>query len=430
MHEWMVVYIPVLAAILDWFAQQIQPSLRPQDYEADLEVSQATGFIGVDGTAIRGVRKRKAQTRKEDQQAILQLSRVGDVKQVRYRFVSEYFLQRHGLGKYSESSEPNQEGMRKSARERSKGGISIQPEISFGSDGVEVGLGLSTGGKSRVNVVQPPRLDISVGTRKRDQRPPISVSKRSAKTKKAPIGPRTSDRDSGVLGRIRAASAGSLIGRSILGAYPGDANPLSEAASASGLYELAEKYGYEDLSDTGEGPQDDPIKASRRRRYGRFDGISAKSTQRRKKVSPLDFWDEQVFNNVPETSSRSDSHTEMEIDKSKETTEHPKKAKYSRTQRRKTNSVVGAGVDRVVSSIQKRKAEVQPSRQPRKEAVTTSKQVETSTVVGAGVDRVMDRLRENRAQQRSATVNNSAGGQSKDAGVNDRTRSSKGKKQK
>merc|ERR1712238_208903 len=61
-----------------------------------------------------------------------------------------------------------------------------------------------------------------------------------------------SDRESGVMGRLRAAGANSLVGRNILGAYPGDLPPPQEAADASGLIYLARRYGYGEWSEDGD----------------------------------------------------------------------------------------------------------------------------------------------------------------------------------
>jgi hypothetical protein len=71
-------------------------------------------------------------------------------------------------------------------------------------------------------------------------------------SKKKPPASRVSDRESGVMGRLRAAGANSLMGRSILGAYPADLPPPHEAGDASGLIGLARKYGYGDWSDDGD----------------------------------------------------------------------------------------------------------------------------------------------------------------------------------
>mmetsp|Transcript_51545 Transcript_51545/g.58437 ORF Transcript_51545/g.58437 Transcript_51545/m.58437 type:complete len:278 (-) Transcript_51545:45-878(-) len=71
-------------------------------------------------------------------------------------------------------------------------------------------------------------------------------------SKKNPPVSHVSDRESGVMGRLRAAGANSLMGHSILGAYPADLPPPHEAGDASGLIDLARKYGYGDWSDDGD----------------------------------------------------------------------------------------------------------------------------------------------------------------------------------
>jgi hypothetical protein len=59
-----------------------------------------------------------------------------------------------------------------------------------------------------------------------------------------------SDKDggAGVLGRLRAVGTNGVSSR-IFGAYPGDAVSIEDAASADGVIELAERYGYGDWSD-------------------------------------------------------------------------------------------------------------------------------------------------------------------------------------
>ena len=63
--------------------------------------------------------------------------------------------------------------------------------------------------------------------------------------------PRVSDRDGGggVLGRIRAATSDSHLSRQLMGAYPGDAPPIEEAADPKGVLLLAQRYGYGEWSD-------------------------------------------------------------------------------------------------------------------------------------------------------------------------------------
>mmetsp|Transcript_804 Transcript_804/g.1774 ORF Transcript_804/g.1774 Transcript_804/m.1774 type:complete len:240 (+) Transcript_804:121-840(+) len=58
------------------------------------------------------------------------------------------------------------------------------------------------------------------------------------------------------MGRLRAQGANSLMGRSILGAYPGDLPPPDEAGSSRGVVDLARRYGYGDWSDEEDGADD------------------------------------------------------------------------------------------------------------------------------------------------------------------------------
>lgn len=79
----------------------------------------------------------------------------------------------------------------------------------------------------------------------------LRSASRQGRTKRAVSRVVTSDRDSGVLGRIRAVTS-DTIGRSLLGAYPGDAAPINDAASPRGVIDLASRYGYGDWSDDDE----------------------------------------------------------------------------------------------------------------------------------------------------------------------------------
>mmetsp|Transcript_47774 Transcript_47774/g.48666 ORF Transcript_47774/g.48666 Transcript_47774/m.48666 type:complete len:295 (+) Transcript_47774:643-1527(+) len=117
-------------------------------------------------------------------------------------------------------------------------------------------------------------------------------------SKKNPPVSHVSDRESGVMGRLRAAGANSLVGRNILGAYPGDLPPPQEAADASGLIYLARRYGYGewsedgDLSDSDEGEisedyfmNDLTKKGPRRRSKQSFISASTKNKKGRKRRS-------------------------------------------------------------------------------------------------------------------------------------------------
>lgn len=153
------------------------------------------------------------------------------------------------------------------SKEKEEEEITSPIETSLGA-----GLG-SSGATISVGV----QFGLSKKTTKRKRRSTLAdaATERTPKPKKKLVGPRTSDRDGGggVFGRIRAAGANSLVSRSLLGAYPGDAVPPSEAGSADGVVALAEKYGYGDWSDDDDGD------------YGRARGKVKKKRSSRKHMS-------------------------------------------------------------------------------------------------------------------------------------------------
>ena len=67
------------------------------------------------------------------------------------------------------------------------------------------------------------------------------------------------------MGRLRDLSSNNLVSRSLLGAYPRDALPPTEAASATGLLDLATKYGYGDWSDEDDDEYGAPVKQRKKR---------------------------------------------------------------------------------------------------------------------------------------------------------------------
>jgi len=127
--------------------------------------------------------------------------------------------------------------------------------VGLGSDGATISVGVQFGSTKT--------------SRKKKRRKTLAeaATERTPTPKKKPAGPRTSDRDGGggVIGRIRAAGANSLVSRSLLGAYPGDAVPPSEAGNANGVTALAEKYGYGDWSDDEEDDDDVSLGPPRRK---------------------------------------------------------------------------------------------------------------------------------------------------------------------
>lgn len=324
--EWIKTYFPMLASLLDSVSAKIFPRNGGAiDGSDDFGLSQTTGFVSTDGSVVRGGKKRRAQTKKEDEKALSQLKQIGDIRQAKYRFLSESFMERHGLGLYaSEWAEETVEvtdgllsrgsrkkkGLEQEAEEsdaewivealtqespsiQSKSAVEPNIDMSLGNSGasvrvgVEVSLGKSTKKRRRSSISDVARQTLVVKTKK-------------------PSGPRVSDRESGVMGRIRAAGANSLMGRSIMGAYPGDAPSPSEAADARGLIDLARKYGYGDWSDDEEEDDNEKPRKERRKKKERSLVGSQKGKGRKSRSSSLGLeFDFRSSDSVPRATARS-----------------------------------------------------------------------------------------------------------------------------
>jgi len=234
-----------------------------------------------------------------------QLKQLGDVNQARYQFLSQSFMERHFLGPYGriadvesdarqdvllqenllvsrdeDGVESDSEWIVEALTQESEGvespGLHLEPDIglSLGSDGPKVSVGVG--------------FSIGENTRKRSKKRASSISSVarqsgiSVKAKKS-TGPRVSDRDGGVMGRLRAAGANSLVGRNILGAYPGDLPPPQEAADANGLIDLAERYGYGDWSDDEDSSDEMEFLDDDEKVESRSRNASSRSTKKKKR---------------------------------------------------------------------------------------------------------------------------------------------------
>ena len=99
--EFVKTYFPDVAQIISAVLRAILGNR--QDYgfsEDDYRFSepkkvneQYTGFVGKDGTSVRGKQK-KSVVRKADEKAAEQLRRLGSARKAKYRHVSEAFLRR------------------------------------------------------------------------------------------------------------------------------------------------------------------------------------------------------------------------------------------------------------------------------------------------------------------------------------------------
>ena len=289
--ELIMTYIPPLARLLAFIFSFILPSDRmegggsfrrgPRGPVQKVN-EQYAAFVSSDGSSVRG-KQRKKQARKADEQAVEKLRRVGSIQDAKFRHVSQDFMHRHGIGSFRDSEKSHDVVVYKErgAMTKSAGGdeeesdvdwvveaLSAEQEeeeatnpietsfgVGLGSDGATISVGVQFGSSKKIR------------KKKRQSSLAEAAFERTPVPKKKPAGPRTSDRDGGggVIGRIRAAGANSRMSRSLLGAYPGDAVPLSEAGNANGVTALAEKYGYGDWSDDEESDDDFEVGSPRRK---------------------------------------------------------------------------------------------------------------------------------------------------------------------
>ena len=311
--EWIQVYLPQVADLASFLWLKVAPinvqrRLAPRvvDGDATSPVSslqqQYSGRMPVKG------KQRKLLSKRADQEALAQLRRVGDIQDAKYKHVSLEFMKRHALGPYRDdyvmfeggedetlgvvdTPKARQSASRKTASKGNKDGDEEESDVDWVLQGLTKPL--AKGGRSSKS-----RLNPSVSVGMGSSGPSIGVGVEldfggGGRTSKAGLdkealtrnvvrkkrGPGSgADRDDGgsVMGRLRAAAtSNSMVSRSLLGAYPGDAAQPSEAASARGITSLAQKYGYGDWSD------DDDDDSS----GGRTKSKGTKRKRRRKRVA-------------------------------------------------------------------------------------------------------------------------------------------------
>ena len=275
--EWFNLYVPQIQSITNYILYDVlKHKKRSGRKRGEPDNYMDGGFVNI-GEGSRLPKASRKQRKKEDEKALDQLKNIGNVNQAKYRFISESFMERHGLGPYSvavseieldyEGSVSNKDhsAEEEEAAESDSGWIldalGVEEEEDFPSKATfdtNVGLSVGSGGpKASVGV------ELTFGkkkTRKQSSsqklRSVIDGSSISSKPKKR-LKPHVSDNESGLMGRLRAQGANSLVGRSLLGAYPGDLPPPDEAADPKGVIDLARRYGYGDWSDEGEEDDDD-----------------------------------------------------------------------------------------------------------------------------------------------------------------------------
>ena len=286
--EFVQAFIPPLANFLTWIlttifgADAAGQMMRGGPREPERKVNDQYAAFA-DRRAMRGKQKKKAGKR-ADQEAAEALRQVGSVNEAKYRYVSDDFLKRHGIGPYQAEGSlvvfdekdvlegpvdededvdwvlealTTEEKSIEEKKPRKKKSVSFQPSASVGlsNTGVTVGVGFSIGGTSTNKKKSKRRKTL------------IEAATTEVSEKRSKAGPRTSDREGGggMMGRLRDLSSNNLVSRSLLGAYPRDALPPTEAASATGLLDLATKYGYGDWSDEDDDEYGAPVKQRKKR---------------------------------------------------------------------------------------------------------------------------------------------------------------------
>jgi hypothetical protein len=417
LQEWVDTYLPAVGNSFRRVLAEAFPSVLGPTERSEMPISQTTGFVAADGTAVRGAKKRKAQTRREDQQALTQLMRIGDVTAAKYRFVSQVFMTRHGIGlfdpeKENSSIDQPQHTLVGSKHKESHRGQSDETEsdaewiVSALTQEEDVGQNIIAKEVSKSTRKDDSRVTVGfeIGPRKRPKRkkPAIrdvskitAVNEHMARRKNS--GPRVSDRDSGVMGRIRAAGANSLVGRNILGAYPGDAPPPNEAADPHGLFYLAEKYGYGQWSDADDDFTPEPSCGQRRAKArgakskARIDVNSDKGSRKSRKKTSQTIGLAFEFGTQPSTSTtKSRSRSRISDAVTKKVRMAPGPAEPT--------SVRETALNAIAESASKRgKREARPSSAALDSANTLtgrSQDVKSgaSTVAGAGLQHLKENL--------------------------------------
>jgi hypothetical protein len=222
----------------------------------------------------------------------------------------------------------------------------IKSSVSLGSHGASIGVEFSIGG-NRIKKAAKKRRSI------------LEAATRASSSKRRHVRPKASDREGGggVMGRLRDISTKNLVSRSLFGAYPGDAVPSSQAASADGVLTLARKYGYGDWSDDY---GDDDMMKKKRRKGTSGNSSSSPRTKRRKRLK----------SSTASPPRRSSVLLDIDFDDSPPTRVSP-----SSHENRKPHSMVPNSFDELMASKEKRDILVRPPMKRLREA--TSKLEET-----------------------------------------------------
>ncbi len=235
--DYLNAYIPFVSSLVSYFLPQRQRNDRMRPERRDM--SQFASSTMSSRRTGQSSRQRRKLTKQADQMALDQLKRVGNVQEAKYSYVSREFLARHGLKSYATPQAENNTTDEVSDQQSS--GLSTAEKEE--GDWVLSALTKDLSPKRGDLKSKSPKVTFEFDIKRRTQ---VAKAALSPKNKKKNASPKVSDRD-GFLGRIRAAAGANS--KSFLGAYPGDAVSLGEAANPHGVYDLARRYGWGEWED-------------------------------------------------------------------------------------------------------------------------------------------------------------------------------------
>ena len=295
-QEWCNMYLPPFMALLSWIIRQIWPSLlEDHDHDDDDIMNRYRRPKRLSR------QERQIQTKYEDAVAWQQLQRWDTKQTVIYRYVSSDFLQRHRIGPYSTTKLSSLQDVTKVMRRQSTPNTAGADTTARGSpneeeeeeDDMDWVVEALTSPKSPIRPIVQPSISIGIGSSNHQPSIEMGLSIDFGTSKMKPIDRRRNviakaitaesnlrrnqnsrSRNSNVNHKSNASSGSSssngstdslldkfravtgtdstVLSRTLLGAYPGDAVPISEAANPKGVIELALKYGYGDWSEDDE----------------------------------------------------------------------------------------------------------------------------------------------------------------------------------
>ena len=291
-------YFPEFHRLVSSFFPDLSDDRLPSSQRRMQEGVHSQYAAFASGATVGGKKISKDQKKQLDQVALNKLKHVkGGIKSGKYAHLSTKFMKKYNLGKYAEEAKMFESMIApiQSTSDDKKDEMS-ESELDESDNGEEEEDWVLKALQDEKNSIA--EEDELSSLRTSDKQTSVidaaRGSKRRSKTRKV-VKVKGSDRDggAGMMGRIRAVTASSGVSSRVLGAYPGDAVPIEEAASKYGVIALAERYGYGDWSDSEYDEEEDyfPKKKRgkrKRRKTKPFSRSQQRSTNKRGNRKSLD----------------------------------------------------------------------------------------------------------------------------------------------